>query len=171
MIPKGLGFPSTSAHPAGMTPEEYARRRLLLAQRGGLFRGPIPTQNAASVWRAFSSNLSNDAQQHGYQNPLQWMQDSAKAGQAVNGPRFLGGAIQQPPQQMSQAGGYTQGPPAMHAPPPTPMQGFMAAENPAIKQMLAQALAQISQNTLQSQPMQPYTGTPPLSRTTGLAQY
>jgi len=219
MLPKGTGMPSQSPHPMGLSPEEYARRRLMLAQRAGLFRGPIPQGNLAATWRNFSTNLSSDAAQHGYQDPNQWMHDSAREGQPVMGPRFLGGAIQQQgagfagggggPNFLGQpiapggpnaggayvnnamAPGFQGGP--MHQPDPrgfgpggagdvlrgnpswgpgTPpdmsaqvnqqaqnyppaVQGLMNAENPLIKQMLAQALAAMQRG----------------GRPTGLAQY
>lgn len=175
MIPKGLGMPSTSPHPMGMSPDTFARRRLLLAQRAGIFRGPIPTGNAAQVWRNFSSNLSGDAHQYGYQNPLQWLHDSATAGQPVHGPQFLGGPTMAPPQSALPPGLQAGGPGAQftpdaggmqHMPPnlqpggpmqlpqqPTPMSGFMAVENPQIKQMLAQALASLQRPSPQSPPL------------------
>lgn len=169
-----MAFSYSAGGGAAMDPETYARRRLLLAQRAGLFRGQIPAGNAASVWRNFSSNLSSDAQGHGYANPLAFLQDSARMGSPqtyqpdamdraadrgpmpappAEAPATTMAAQFSPGQNMG--GGpslpYQSRPMAQGTPYSDPMQqlqerlrGLMAIEHPEIKQMLAQALATLN---------------------------
>lgn len=169
-----MAFSYSAGGGAAMDPETYARRRLLLAQRAGLFRGQIPTGNAAGVWRNFSSNLSSDAQNHGYANPLAFLQDSARMGSpqtyqpdafdraADHGPMPAPPAQQQSPFLGNDPGlmdgGSTPHYPIQSLNPGTnmtpygsPMQGLMdklrgvmAVEHPDIKGMLAQALATLN---------------------------
>jgi hypothetical protein len=168
-----MAFYNGAGGGAAMDPETYARRRLLLAQRAGLFRGQIPAGDAASVWRNFSSNLSSDAQSHGYANPLAFLQDSARMGspQTYQPDAFDRAAGQGPDPAPAPAtsplaeqfnpgqnmGGGMPHFPTMGAAQGTnpyqshPMQqflenlrGVMAVEHPEIKQMLASALATLN---------------------------
>jgi hypothetical protein len=169
-----MSFINSSAMGGGMTPDEYARRRLLLAQRGGLFRAPIPQGNLAATWRAFSSNLASDAHQHGYQDPRQFMQDSARSGQPAYGQPHTSPHVGAPPPQSPFQQGQMPsflGPPTHQSPGPgflgtavqnpgqgqypPAIQGFMNAENPQIKELLARALAALAQANQPAQSPRP----------------
>lgn len=69
--------------------ENFAKSRLLLAKRAGYL--PANTRlsqtegGAADLWHMFSKNLSGDAKQAGFQNPMMFLRAGAQAGGKLPG--------------------------------------------------------------------------------------